>query len=164
MNSFKLKIVSGIIFFIFILTCVMLSNSSYISQIFFESKNEIDNPIINFQTNNEINFDKVNSKTVFENIEFCVNNYINEKINSAKMKYCIQIIDGLDNNFLEYTIVNNKTKEELKTENKKTKYINLAINEKEDILYTLKINNKLPASIEEENIKIKIKLIAIQEN
>lgn len=163
MSKFKIKIISAVIFFIFISVCIMISNSSYINKIFFKSQNSIDNPIINFWVDEEINLSDVNSKTIFDDIKFKINNYNENNINSAKMNYCIQIIDGLDDEYLEYIIINNNTNEEIKVVNRKTDYIELAINEKEDIEYILKINNNLPNNIIETNIKIKVKIIAIQE-
>ena len=41
--------------------------------------------------------------------------------------------------------------------------MSLKVGTKEDTEYTLKIKNKLPKNIEESNIDIKLKLIAIQE-
>lgn len=163
MKELKIKIISSIIFFIFIYMCIMLSNSSYVNKIFFDSKNKIDNPIINLYLNKQITIQEVNSETTFENLDFKVNNYNENFVNSAKMKYCIEVIDGLDDEFFEYIIINKKTNEEIKTENKKTKYIELMINEKEDIEYTLKINNKLPKNIEITDINLKVKIMAIQE-
>lgn len=163
MKKVKGKIIASLIFFSIISISIFFSNSSYISKIFFESKNEIDTPVINVIANEKININSVNCKTVFEDIKFKITNYNNDIVNTSKINYCIQIIDGLENEYLEYVVINNKTNEEIKVENKKTKYMSLKVGTKEDTEYTLKIKNKLPKNIEESNIDIKLKLIAIQE-
>ena len=126
-----------------------------------KANGKIANPIINIEKDNEI------KTQIFENsypieYNFCINNYIDEKINEVEFEYYIQIILSNSNFPVKYELFDCENNKYIKLSNGKSEVIKLKAFEKQSQKFKLYFNWKEMEGELAENVKINLKIIAKQ--